>query len=84
MSTGIVDRFVNKGVVFRKDTNYQRLLGKCVCQQFFQMSRMTVNPIVANGPIYDGDSISVNNNNEMVPWTLETYIQVLGMLQKPN
>lgn len=63
---------MNKGVVFRKDRNYQHVLEKCVSALFPNDSNDGKN-YIANGrgmPIYDGDSISVDNNDgneEMVP-----------------
>ena len=79
---GILDKkFANKGVVFRKSMNYQRVLEKCVSAVFPNDSKDGKH-YIANGrgiPIYSGDSIPIDNedgNEELIPWTLDAYIKL--------
>ena len=79
---GILDRgYASKGVVFRKDMTYQRVLEKCV-SAVFPNDSSDGKHYVANGrgiPIFSGDNIAIDNNEgeeEFVPWTLDTYIRL--------
>ena len=74
---GILDRqFVTQSVVFRKDMTYQRMLEKCISVVFPDETDVYY---VSNGRgmcICNGDYIQVDNNEEPIPWTLQTYIKL--------
>ena len=86
---GILDRqYVTEGVVFRKDMTYQRVLEKCVSVVFPDDAHDDCKYYVSNGRgmhIYVDEYIRVDNEEgeeELIPWTLETYIKLLSIKQQ--
>ena len=83
---GVFDRqYVTQSVLFRKEMKYERVLQKCISVTFPDdnvESNDNYEYYIANGKgmsIYSGDTIQIENENgeeESIPWTLETYIQL--------
>lgn len=80
---GVFDRqYVTQSVLFRKEMKYERVLQKCISVTFPDDNVESNDHYIANGKgmsIYSGDTIQIENENgeeESIPWTLETYIQL--------